>query len=63
MVLAYAYNGTSILDWADGMRLVMFPPDEAYSNEDAIQTAGNVSVISAGSRWVRFVSIIEVISG
>lgn len=62
MILAYSYNGTSVLDWADGMRLVMLPPDQAYSNNDAIQTS-SVDVISAGSRWVRFVSIIEVISG
>jgi 3',5'-cyclic AMP phosphodiesterase CpdA len=62
MILAYSYNGTSVLEWDDGMRLVMLPPDEAYSNNDAIQTS-SISVISAGSRWVRFVSIIEVISG
>ena len=63
MVLAYAYNDTSILDWADGMRLVMVPPDGEYSNTDAIQTSESGDVISAGGRWVRFVSLIEVISG
>ena len=63
MVLAYAYNDTSVLDWADGMRLVMIPPDGGYSNSDAIQTSEFDDVISAGSRWVRFVSLIEVISG
>ena len=62
MILAYSYNGTSVLEWDDGMRLVMLPPDEAYSNDDAMHTS-SISVISAGSRWVRFVSIIEVISG
>ncbi len=63
MILAYEYNGTRILDWADGMRIVMLAPDGAYSNEDAIQTTESGSVISAGSRWVRFVSILEVIPG
>jgi hypothetical protein len=62
MVLAYAYNDTEVLDWADGMRLVMIPPDGAYSNTDAIQTSELGDVISAGARWVRFVSVIEVIS-
>jgi predicted phosphodiesterase len=63
MVLAYSYNGTSVLDWADGMRLVMMPSDGGYSNLDAIQTSESDDVISAGARWVRFVSLIEVISG
>jgi predicted phosphodiesterase len=60
MILAYEYNGTQVLDWADGMRLVMVPPDGAYSNEDAILTS-STSAVSAGSRWVRFVSILEVV--
>ncbi|MFW9842986.1 MAG: metallophosphoesterase [Candidatus Thorarchaeota archaeon] len=63
MVLAYAYNDTSILDWADGMRLTMIPPDGEYSNTDATQTSESGDVISAGARWVRFVSIIEVVTG
>lgn len=63
MVLAYAYNDTEVLDWTDGMRLVMIPPDGGYSNTDAIQTSELGNVISAGALWVRFVSIIEVISG
>ncbi|MBE0527031.1 MAG: hypothetical protein IH631_08820, partial [Candidatus Thorarchaeota archaeon] len=63
MILAYAYNDTSVLDWADGMRLVMIPSDGAYSNTDANQTSESGDLISAGTRWVRFVSIIEVISG
>lgn len=63
MVLAYAYNDTSILDWVDGMRLVMIPPDGGYSNTDAVQTTVSGDVISAGARWVRFVSLIEVVSG
>jgi predicted phosphodiesterase len=60
MILAYSYNGTHVLDWADGMRLVMLPPDGAYSNEDANLTSSS-PVLSAGSRWVRFVSYLEVV--
>lgn len=63
MILAYSYNDTLILDWTDGMRLVMIPSDGGYSNLDAIQTSESNDVISAGARWVRFVSSIEVISG
>ena len=63
MVLSYAYNDTSILDWADGMRLVMIPIDGGFSNTDANQTSEFGDVISAGALWVRFVSVIEVISG
>ncbi len=63
MVLAYSYNDTMVLDWTDGMRLVMIPSDGGYSNIDAIQTSESDNVISAGARWVRFVSSIEVISG
>jgi hypothetical protein len=63
MVLAYSFDETVVLDWADGMRLVTIPLDGEYSNDDAIQTSENGDIISAGSRWVRFVSIIEVIAG
>lgn len=63
MILAYEYNDTQVLEWDDGMRIVMLPPDGAYSNEDANQTTETGDVVSAGSRWVRFVSIIEVIPG
>jgi predicted phosphodiesterase len=62
MILAYEYNETRVLDWADGMRLVMIPPDGAYSNMDATLTS-STSVVSAGSRWVRFVSFVEVVAG
>ncbi|MGY5871036.1 MAG: metallophosphoesterase, partial [Candidatus Thorarchaeota archaeon] len=55
MVLAYSYNDTEVLDWVDGIRLVMIPPDGEYSNIDATQTSESGDVISAGARWVRFV--------
>ena len=67
MILAYSLNGTDVLDWTDGMRLVMLPADEAYSNSDCLETSapgmGYHVYPSAGARWVRFVSYIEVIPG
>lgn len=67
MLLAYQHNGTLVPDWSDGFRLVMIPEDGAYSNDDCLQTSlpgcGCNSYPSAGARWVRFVSIIEVIPG
>ena len=66
MILAFSLNGTEVLDWTDGMRLVMLPVDEAYSNEDCLATSdpgmGCQVYLSAGARWVRFVSFIEVIT-
>lgn len=65
MILAYGLNGTDVLDWTDGMRLVMLPADEAYSNDDCLATSapgmGCQIYPSAGARWVRFVSFIEVL--
>jgi hypothetical protein len=65
MILAYGLNGTDVLDWTDGMRIVMLPADEAYSNDDCLATSaaglGCQVYNSAGARWVRFVSFIEVI--
>nr|KXH72712.1 MAG: hypothetical protein AM325_01425 [Candidatus Thorarchaeota archaeon SMTZ1-45] len=67
MILAFKMNETDVLEWTDGMRLVMLPADEAYSNEDCLTTSalgmGCQTYLSAGARWVRFVSFIEVISG
>ncbi len=65
MILAFRYNGTSIPDWEDGMRLVMIPADGKYSSDDCTATSApgqgwNVYP-SAGARWVRYVSMIEVI--
>lgn len=65
MMLAYELNGTAVLDWSDGMRLVMVPEDKGYSNEDCQDTSfpgmGYYVYPSAGARWVRFISFIEVI--
>ncbi|MFW9794779.1 MAG: metallophosphoesterase [Candidatus Thorarchaeota archaeon] len=65
MILAFRLNGTEVLDWTDGMRLVMLPADEGYSNQDCEDTSlpgmGYHVYPSAGARWVRFVSHIEVV--
>ncbi|TXT56804.1 MAG: 3',5'-cyclic adenosine monophosphate phosphodiesterase CpdA (modular protein) [Candidatus Thorarchaeota archaeon] len=65
MVLAYQYNGTKVPDWSDGFRVVMMPDDEAYSNTDCALTSspgmGYHIYPSAGARWVRFVSFVEVL--
>ena len=67
MILAFGLNGTNVLDWTDGIRLVMLPADEAYSNDDCLATStpgmGYHVYPSAGARWVRFVSFVEVIPG
>ncbi len=65
MVLAFELNETTVPDWTDGMRLVMLPEDGTYSNQDCLLTSapgmGYYIYPSAGARWVRFVSYIEVI--
>ncbi|MDF1537990.1 MAG: metallophosphoesterase [Candidatus Thorarchaeota archaeon] len=65
MILAFQYNETSVPNWADGMRIIMMPADGAYSGVDCLATSApgqgwNVYP-SAGARWVRYVSVIEVI--
>jgi predicted phosphodiesterase len=65
MILAFQYNGTIVPNWSDGMRIVMLPTDGTYSAEDCTATSApgqgwNVYE-SAGARWVRYVSVIEVI--
>ena len=65
MILAFEYNGTVVPGWSDGMRLVMLPEDGAYSIDDCLATSapdqGCNIYASAGARWVRYVSTIEVI--
>lgn len=65
MILAFQYNATAVPDWSDGMRIAMLPTDGVYSGDDCAATSApeqgwNVYP-SAGARWVRYVSIIEVI--
>jgi len=65
MIIAFEYNDTRVPSWSDGLRLVMLPSDEDYSNEDCLNTSapgmGYHIYPSAGARWVRYVSSIEVI--
>ncbi|HHY93574.1 MAG TPA: hypothetical protein GX513_00990 [Firmicutes bacterium] len=71
MVLAYAFTPTgsqeemTVPKWADGPRLVFLPADGEYSNEDCAATSalgmGWHTYRSAGARWVRNVTLIEVI--
>ncbi|MHA1769726.1 MAG: metallophosphoesterase [Candidatus Thorarchaeota archaeon] len=67
MVLAYQMNNTLVPDWDDGLRVVMIPEDGAFSNDDCLFTSalgtGCYAYLSAGARWVRYVSIIEVVPG
>jgi predicted phosphodiesterase len=67
MILAFAFNGSLVPEWSDGMRLAMMPSDEGYSNDDCQATSapgmGWHVYPSAGSRWVRYVETIEVVSG
>ncbi|NWF95407.1 MAG: metallophosphoesterase [Candidatus Thorarchaeota archaeon] len=66
MILAYAYNHTAVPLWSEGPRVVMIPPDGEYSNDDCMLTSapgtGWFEYPSAGSRWVRYVNAIEVLS-
>ncbi len=67
MILAYEFNGTSVPTWQDGPRIVMLAPDGAYGNDDCLATSvpglGFHYYPSAGSLWVRYVILIEVIQG
>ena len=64
MLIAYEKDGDSPPDWQEGPRLVFAPPDGIYSNDDCAQTSspdqGWHVYKSAGGRWARFVSEIEV---
>jgi predicted phosphodiesterase len=67
MIIAFSYNDEFVPEWSDGMRLVMLPEDQGYSNDDCRSTSapgmGYNVYPSAGARWVRFVSFVEVIKG
>ncbi len=64
MVLAYEMDGMVPPDWTEGPRLVMAPADGVYSNDDCARTSlpgqGWNVYKSAGGRWARNVSRIEV---
>jgi predicted phosphodiesterase len=67
MVLAIAYNNQAVSGWAEGPRVAFIPADGLYSNLDCEQTSypgqGWSEYPSAGARWVKNVSTIEVVSG
>jgi DMSO/TMAO reductase YedYZ molybdopterin-dependent catalytic subunit len=61
MILAYAFNGTEVPTWEDGLRLAFLPEDEAMSNADMENvTALDLQVTSAGSLWISSVDRIVV---
>ena len=66
MILAYQHNNSIVPEWSNGMRIIMIPPDGAYSNDDCLATSaldmGCHIYLSAGARCVRYVSRIEVIN-
>jgi 3',5'-cyclic AMP phosphodiesterase CpdA len=66
MILAFEFNGSVVPEWSNGMRLAMMPSDGGYSNYDCQATSapdmGWHVYPSAGSRWVRYVETIEVVS-
>lgn len=62
LILAYSYNGTIVPGWEDGPRLAFLAPDGGYSNVDASQTTHPTWFSgSASARWVKYVSIIEIV--
>jgi|GEM_PF-882298 len=66
-IIAYAFNGEFVPDWADGLRSAFLPEDGQYSNEDCKATScsgqGWNAYQSAGARFVSDVVTITVIPG
>lgn len=64
MILAYEKDGKTLPEWAEGPRLIFAPPDGVYGNDDCRLTSlpgqGWNVYKSAGGRWARNVSVIEV---
>ena len=65
MVLAVEKDGITMPAWGDGPRIVFIPPDGLYHNTDCAATSApgqgwNVYQ-SAGARWARYVSRIQVV--
>ncbi|MGE5592407.1 MAG: metallophosphoesterase [Betaproteobacteria bacterium] len=64
MVLAYEKDGKMPPEWGEGPRLIFAPPDGVYGNDDCRLTSlpgqGWNVYKSAGGRWARNVSVIEV---
>ncbi len=64
MILAYEKDGATSPEWQESPRLIMAPPDGVYSNDDCASTSvpgqGWNLYESAGARWARSVTRIEV---
>jgi predicted phosphodiesterase len=66
MILALSFDGSETPDWQDGPRIAMLPSDGLYDNSDCNLTSypgqGFSQYPSAGGRWVKNVSMIEVVT-
>ena len=61
MVLAYEYEGDLVPTYEDGLKIVMLPDDEEYSNADMLNsTTLDMGASSAGSLWAKYVSTMTV---
>lgn len=65
MILALAYDDIAPPEWQDGYRIVFLPEDGLFDNEDCLKTSapnqGCHIYESAGSRWVKMVTRLEVL--
>jgi len=65
MIVANGFNGRTVPEWTDGLRIAFLPADGLYSNEDCAATSapgqGWHVYESAGARWARNVVRIEVL--
>ncbi len=64
MLLAYEKDGATHPAWGEGPRVVFAPADGVYHNTDCAATSvpgqGWNVYESAGARWARYISRIEV---
>jgi len=60
MILAYEYDGLTMPEYADGLRLAFIPEDGYYSNADANATT-KPDPVGAGPQWVSNVVRVEIL--
>lgn len=60
MILAYEYDGLTMPEYEDGLRLAFIPEDGYYSNADANATT-EPDPAGAGPQWVSNVARIEIL--
>lgn len=60
MILAYEYDGLTVPDYEEGVRLAFIPEDGYYSSADANATSEKDSA-AAGPQWVSNVVRIEIL--